>query len=178
MRSSHTRPHCATHKQLIRHNRLGQGCVGCETWELHRLLLPLLNASCSVVLLQVVTFDAGGVSGHANHVSLHAAVRYSVCTLLWVPPWGGAGSAWCWGGSRTQGSVDFTAPTECQAVGHDTVWRNCHSSGNDLQHLLVFHQLGPCQSHFHWALFALPVPDPAKICHRSLCTSALRRVCE
>ncbi|NXY07163.1 PIGL acetylase, partial [Pteruthius melanotis] len=35
----------------------------------------------------VVTFDAGGVSGHANHVSLHAALRYSVCTLLWVPPW-------------------------------------------------------------------------------------------
>ncbi|NWT90932.1 PIGL acetylase, partial [Lanius ludovicianus] len=34
----------------------------------------------------VVTFDAGGVSGHANHISLHTAVRYSVCTLLWVPP--------------------------------------------------------------------------------------------
>ncbi|NXO14707.1 PIGL acetylase, partial [Oriolus oriolus] len=25
----------------------------------------------------VVTFDAGGVSGHANHVSLHTAVRYT-----------------------------------------------------------------------------------------------------
>ncbi|NXU15966.1 PIGL acetylase, partial [Pardalotus punctatus] len=36
----------------------------------------------------VVTFDAGGVSGHANHVSLYTALRYSVCTLLWVPPWG------------------------------------------------------------------------------------------
>ncbi|NXL71069.1 PIGL acetylase, partial [Leptocoma aspasia] len=34
----------------------------------------------------VVTFDAGGVSGHANHVSLYTAVRYSACTLLWVPP--------------------------------------------------------------------------------------------
>ncbi|NWV60656.1 PIGL acetylase, partial [Malurus elegans] len=31
----------------------------------------------------VVTFDAGGVSGHANHISLYAALRYSVCTLLW-----------------------------------------------------------------------------------------------
>ncbi|NXS35727.1 PIGL acetylase, partial [Pomatostomus ruficeps] len=39
----------------------------------------------------VVTFDAGGVSGHANHVSLYAAVRYSVCSLLWVPPWAAAG---------------------------------------------------------------------------------------
>ncbi|NWV13954.1 PIGL acetylase, partial [Ptilonorhynchus violaceus] len=35
----------------------------------------------------VVTFDAGGVSGHANHISLYTAVRYSVCTLLWVPHW-------------------------------------------------------------------------------------------
>ncbi|NXW61017.1 PIGL acetylase, partial [Eurystomus gularis] len=26
----------------------------------------------------VVTFDAGGVSGHANHISLYAALRYSV----------------------------------------------------------------------------------------------------
>ncbi|NWH34267.1 PIGL acetylase, partial [Chloropsis hardwickii] len=35
----------------------------------------------------VVTFDAGGVSGHANHISLYTAVRYSVCSLLWGPPW-------------------------------------------------------------------------------------------
>ncbi|NXM10168.1 PIGL acetylase, partial [Ploceus nigricollis] len=34
----------------------------------------------------VVTFDAGGVSGHANHISLHTAVRYYVCKLLWVCP--------------------------------------------------------------------------------------------
>ncbi|NWT99320.1 PIGL acetylase, partial [Urocynchramus pylzowi] len=33
----------------------------------------------------VVTFDAGGVSGHANHISLYTAVRYNVCKLLWVP---------------------------------------------------------------------------------------------
>ncbi|NWZ00391.1 PIGL acetylase, partial [Loxia curvirostra] len=32
----------------------------------------------------VVTFDAGGVSGHANHISLYTAVRYSVCKLLWA----------------------------------------------------------------------------------------------
>ncbi|NXN01558.1 PIGL acetylase, partial [Sylvia borin] len=43
----------------------------------------------------VVTFDAGGVSGHANHISLYSAVRYNVCRLLWVPPWAAAGSAWC-----------------------------------------------------------------------------------
>ncbi|NXR23029.1 PIGL acetylase, partial [Cinclus mexicanus] len=36
----------------------------------------------------VVTFDSGGVSGHANHISLYSAVRY-VCKLLWVPPWPG-----------------------------------------------------------------------------------------
>ncbi|NXW49593.1 PIGL acetylase, partial [Nyctiprogne leucopyga] len=29
----------------------------------------------------VVTFDAGGVSGHANHVSLYAALRYKYCCL-------------------------------------------------------------------------------------------------
>ncbi|NXO98708.1 PIGL acetylase, partial [Certhia brachydactyla] len=37
----------------------------------------------------VVTFDAGGVSGHANHISLYTAVRYNLCKLLWVPPWAG-----------------------------------------------------------------------------------------
>ncbi|NWV31242.1 PIGL acetylase, partial [Grantiella picta] len=36
----------------------------------------------------VVTFDAGGVSGHANHISLYTALRYSVCTPLWVSPMG------------------------------------------------------------------------------------------
>ncbi|NXF71582.1 PIGL acetylase, partial [Sclerurus mexicanus] len=29
----------------------------------------------------VVTFDAGGVSGHANHISLYTAVRYSVLPM-------------------------------------------------------------------------------------------------
>lgn len=52
-----------------------------------------------VCLLQVVTFDAGGVSGHANHISLYKAVRYSVCKLLW------AGLR-----KQNQGSVRFTAP--------------------------------------------------------------------
>ncbi|KAF1494588.1 N-acetylglucosaminyl-phosphatidylinositol de-N-acetylase, partial [Pygoscelis antarcticus] len=27
----------------------------------------------------VVTFDAGGVSGHANHISLYTAIRYKYC---------------------------------------------------------------------------------------------------
>ncbi|KFP85634.1 N-acetylglucosaminyl-phosphatidylinositol de-N-acetylase, partial [Acanthisitta chloris] len=33
----------------------------------------------------VVTFDARGVSGHANHISLYSAVRYSVL-LPWMSP--------------------------------------------------------------------------------------------
>ncbi|NXR46811.1 PIGL acetylase, partial [Hippolais icterina] len=37
----------------------------------------------------VLTFDAGGVSGHANHISLYSAVRYNVCKLLCLPPWAG-----------------------------------------------------------------------------------------
>ncbi|NXM51812.1 PIGL acetylase, partial [Illadopsis cleaveri] len=37
----------------------------------------------------VVTFDAGGVSGHANHISLYSAVRYNLCSSPWVPPWAG-----------------------------------------------------------------------------------------
>ncbi|KFV91657.1 N-acetylglucosaminyl-phosphatidylinositol de-N-acetylase, partial [Fulmarus glacialis] len=31
----------------------------------------------------VVTFDAGGVSGHANHISLYTALRYSVLHASW-----------------------------------------------------------------------------------------------
>ncbi|NXI16646.1 PIGL acetylase, partial [Irena cyanogastra] len=34
----------------------------------------------------VVTFDAGGVSGHANHVSLHTAVRYNSANFSGCPP--------------------------------------------------------------------------------------------
>ncbi|NWW80330.1 PIGL acetylase, partial [Climacteris rufus] len=44
----------------------------------------------------VLTFDAGGVSGHANHISLYSAVRYSVCTLLWVLTGGDRGTWGCW----------------------------------------------------------------------------------
>ncbi|NXX77373.1 PIGL acetylase, partial [Urocolius indicus] len=32
----------------------------------------------------VVTFDAGGVSGHANHISLYTALRYSCCVEISV----------------------------------------------------------------------------------------------
>ncbi|NXL91632.1 PIGL acetylase, partial [Alectura lathami] len=35
----------------------------------------------------VVTFDAGGVSGHANHISLYTALRYSVLLASLVPRW-------------------------------------------------------------------------------------------
>lgn len=90
---------------------------------------------------------------------------------------------WCLGVSRkliaaAKSSMKFTDMTEWQARGHDTTWRNSHSSANDLQHPLLFHLLVLCQSRVHWALFALPVLDPTKICHRSHCTSGLRRACE
>lgn len=78
--------------------------------------------------------------------------------------------------ARPKSSGNFSDITECQAVGHDTVWRNSYSSVNDLQHPLLFHLLVLCQSPFQWALFALPVLDPTEICHRSLCTSGLRRL--
>ncbi|NWS58887.1 PIGL acetylase, partial [Chunga burmeisteri] len=32
----------------------------------------------------VVTFDAGGVSGHANHISLYTALRYKCCFEIFV----------------------------------------------------------------------------------------------
>ena len=35
------------------------------------------------VSLQVVTFDAGGISGHSNHVALYAAMRYDLGWLRW-----------------------------------------------------------------------------------------------
>ncbi|KFV03814.1 N-acetylglucosaminyl-phosphatidylinositol de-N-acetylase, partial [Tauraco erythrolophus] len=34
----------------------------------------------------VVTFDAGGVSGHANHVSLYTALRYRLCKAAVAAP--------------------------------------------------------------------------------------------
>lgn len=43
----------------------------------------------------------------------------------------------------------FTSLLQLSARLWDTaLWRNCHSSGNNLQPLSVFHQLGPCQSPF------------------------------
>ncbi|NXA05374.1 PIGL acetylase, partial [Sapayoa aenigma] len=48
--------------------------VGWDPQLLASILLKHIEAN-SISL--VVTFDAGGVSGHANHVSLYSAVRYS-----------------------------------------------------------------------------------------------------
>uniref|UniRef100_A0A8D0GER2 N-acetylglucosaminylphosphatidylinositol deacetylase n=1 Tax=Sphenodon punctatus TaxID=8508 RepID=A0A8D0GER2_SPHPU len=48
-------------------------------WDIQLLATLILVAApvnVSVLPLQVVTFDAGGVSGHANHVSLYTALRY------------------------------------------------------------------------------------------------------
>ncbi|NXH33792.1 PIGL acetylase, partial [Myiagra hebetior] len=57
-------------------------------WDTELLATLILEHIEAKNINLVVTFDAGGVSGHANHVSVHTAVRYSVCTLLWVSPWG------------------------------------------------------------------------------------------
>ena len=48
------------------------------------IFLCLYVCVCDFVVLfpatpQIVTFDAGGVSGHMNHVTLYAAIRYIVC---------------------------------------------------------------------------------------------------
>ncbi|NXO61611.1 PIGL acetylase, partial [Phainopepla nitens] len=58
-------------------------------WDTQLLATLILKHIEAKNINLVVTFDAGGVSGHANHVSLYTAVRYNVCTLLWVPPWAG-----------------------------------------------------------------------------------------
>ncbi|NWT55020.1 PIGL acetylase, partial [Erythrocercus mccallii] len=58
-------------------------------WDTHLLATLVLKHIEAKNINLVVTFDAGGVSGHANHISLHSAVRYNVCKLLWVPPWAG-----------------------------------------------------------------------------------------
>ncbi|KFR05479.1 N-acetylglucosaminyl-phosphatidylinositol de-N-acetylase, partial [Opisthocomus hoazin] len=47
-----------------------------DTQLLATLVLKHIEAS-NVNL--VVTFDAGGVSGHANHIALHTALRYKYC---------------------------------------------------------------------------------------------------
>ncbi|XP_074888935.1 N-acetylglucosaminyl-phosphatidylinositol de-N-acetylase isoform X2 [Buteo buteo] len=44
----------------------------------------------------VVTFDAGGVSGHANHISLYTALRYFFFLWKSKPGCGTALSAICW----------------------------------------------------------------------------------
>uniref|UniRef100_A0A8C8SBR8 N-acetylglucosaminyl-phosphatidylinositol de-N-acetylase n=1 Tax=Pelusios castaneus TaxID=367368 RepID=A0A8C8SBR8_9SAUR len=45
-------------------------------WDTHLLSTLLLKHIEANNINLVVTFDAGGVSGHANHIALYAAVRY------------------------------------------------------------------------------------------------------
>ncbi|XP_068889863.1 N-acetylglucosaminyl-phosphatidylinositol de-N-acetylase isoform X2 [Aphelocoma coerulescens] len=45
-------------------------------WDTQLLATLVLKHIAAKNVNLVVTFDAGGVSGHANHISLHTAVRY------------------------------------------------------------------------------------------------------
>ncbi|XP_027747257.1 N-acetylglucosaminyl-phosphatidylinositol de-N-acetylase [Empidonax traillii] len=45
-------------------------------WDTHLLATIVLKHIEAKNITLVVTFDAGGVSGHANHISLYSAVRY------------------------------------------------------------------------------------------------------
>ncbi|KFV95445.1 N-acetylglucosaminyl-phosphatidylinositol de-N-acetylase, partial [Eurypyga helias] len=47
-------------------------------WDMQLLAALVLKHIEANNINLVVTFDAGGVSGHANHISLHTALRYSV----------------------------------------------------------------------------------------------------
>ncbi|NWS28242.1 PIGL acetylase, partial [Polioptila caerulea] len=60
-------------------------------WDTQLLATLILKHIEAKNISLVVTFDAGGVSGHANHISLYTAVRYNLCKVLWVPPWAAAG---------------------------------------------------------------------------------------
>lgn len=118
---------------------------------MHRLLLLLLNASCCVVLLQVVTFDAGGVSGHANHISLYSAVRYNVCKPLWVPPWAGAGiMVLLW--EQKQGQCSLHCSNSVPGCG---TW-HCGETATALE---ITYSLFQCP--ISWDLGNLPSTEPS-----------------
>lgn len=48
----------------------------CVQWNIEHAASILLQYMEVNSIDLVVTFDAGGVSGHSNHVALYAAVRY------------------------------------------------------------------------------------------------------
>ncbi|NWW87914.1 PIGL acetylase, partial [Rhynochetos jubatus] len=48
-------------------------------WDTQLLAAEVLKHIEANNINLVVTFDAGGVSGHANHISLHTALRYKYC---------------------------------------------------------------------------------------------------
>ncbi|NXM27830.1 PIGL acetylase, partial [Oxyruncus cristatus] len=54
-------------------------------WDTHLLATLVLKHIEAKNINLVVTFDAGGVSGHANHISLYSAVRYRMVIIssLW-----------------------------------------------------------------------------------------------
>ncbi|NWU06415.1 PIGL acetylase, partial [Cephalopterus ornatus] len=54
-------------------------------WDTHLLATIVLKHIEAKNINLVVTFDAGGVSGHANHISLYSAVRYTMVIIssLW-----------------------------------------------------------------------------------------------
>ncbi|NXC23719.1 PIGL acetylase, partial [Campylorhamphus procurvoides] len=57
-------------------------------WDTQLLATLVLKHIEAKNINMVVTFDAGGVSGHRNHIALYTAVRYSVL------PWGATGGMW------------------------------------------------------------------------------------
>ncbi|KFW86484.1 N-acetylglucosaminyl-phosphatidylinositol de-N-acetylase, partial [Manacus vitellinus] len=54
-------------------------------WDTHLLSTIVLEHIEAKNINLVVTFDAGGVSGHTNHISLYSAVRYRMVIIssLW-----------------------------------------------------------------------------------------------
>ncbi|NXO26640.1 PIGL acetylase, partial [Cisticola juncidis] len=55
-------------------------------WDTQLLASLVLEHIKAKNISLVLTFDAGGVSGHANHISLYSAVRYNICKCLWCLP--------------------------------------------------------------------------------------------
>ncbi|NXU72647.1 PIGL acetylase, partial [Oreotrochilus melanogaster] len=52
-------------------------------WDMQLLATLVLKHIEANNINLVITFDAGGVSGHANHISLYTALRYSALHASW-----------------------------------------------------------------------------------------------
>ncbi|KAM4760147.1 N-acetylglucosaminyl-phosphatidylinositol de-N-acetylase isoform 3-T4 [Cyanocitta cristata] len=81
-------------------------------WDTQLLATLVLKHIAAKNINLVVTFDAGGVSGHANHISLHTAVRTGCGTDLSAICWRPAASQPCRGPNpgNADGNVSTSAP--------------------------------------------------------------------